>query len=91
MKIYVGNLSLSTTSADLSAAFARYGIVAGAQIAMVRDTDRSQGFGFVDMASEPEAHSAIASLDRSVLNGRTIDVSEAKPSLGGPGPRNDWR
>jgi RNA recognition motif-containing protein len=91
LKIYVGNLHFGTTSGDLSTAFAHYGNVSGAEIMTLRDTGRSQGFGFVDMAIEAEARKAISSLDGSVLNGRTIDVSEARPATGGPGRHDAWR
>ena len=91
MKLYVGNLSLSTTSDDLMTTFAAFGLVEGAEVMTVRDTGRSQGFGFVEFRDDQAAQKAIASLDQSVLNGRTIDVSEAKPSRGGPGHHDGWR
>ena len=90
MKLYVGNLNLATSSDDLTTAFRNFGTVAEAVIMTVRDTGRSQGFGFVDM-SDDDARRALASLDGSVLNGRTIDVSEAKPASSGPGRHDNWR
>jgi RNA recognition motif-containing protein len=75
--LYVGNLSFDTTSDDLRDAFAQYGSVTSAQVVSDRETGRSRGFGFVEMASGgPEA---IKALDGSELQGRTITVNEAKP------------
>lgn len=75
--LYVGNLSYDTTSDDLRDAFAQYGAVTSAQVVMDRDTGRSRGFGFVEMANG--AAEAIAALDGTELQGRTITVNEAKP------------
>jgi RNA recognition motif-containing protein len=75
--LYVGNLSFDTTSDDLQEAFAQYGSVTSAQVIMDRDTGRSRGFGFVEMASG--APEAIKALDGSELQGRTITVNEARP------------
>jgi RNA recognition motif-containing protein len=75
--LYVGNLSYDTTSDDLRDAFAQYGSVTSAQVVTDRDTGRSRGFGFVEMANGgPEA---IKALDGSELQGRTITVNEARP------------
>ncbi len=79
MKIYVGNLSYDTSSGDLQEAFARYGKVESAEVVMDRDTNRSRGFGFVEMSDHGEARAAISGLDGKDLGGRTIKVSEAKP------------
>ncbi len=75
--LYVGNLSYNTTSDDLRDAFAQFGSVTSAQVVMDRDTGRSRGFGFVEMADG--AAEAIAALDGSDLQGRTITVNEARP------------
>jgi RNA recognition motif-containing protein len=84
-KIFVGNLSFSTTSADLEALFSEMGTCESATVVTDRDTGRSRGFGFVEMASAGEAEKAIASLNGRDFGGRQINVSEAKPREGGGG------
>ena len=79
MNIYVGNLSFDTSESELNAAFASYGNVTSARVATDRDTGRSRGFGFVEMASAAEAQEAIRALNGSELQGRTLTVNEAKP------------
>ena len=78
-KIYVGNLSFSTSNQDLQDAFAAHGTVRTAKIIMDRDTNRSKGFGFVEMSSSQEADSAIMRLNGTDLQGRALNVSIAKP------------
>jgi RNA recognition motif-containing protein len=77
LKIYVGNLSYDTTDGDLQTAFATYGEVTSAQIVTDRDTGRPRGFGFVEMANQAEAQAAMAGLNGSQLQGRTLNVNEA--------------
>jgi RNA recognition motif-containing protein len=77
MRIYAGNLSFDTRDGDLEAAFAAYGEVESATVIMDRDTNRSKGFGFVEMPDLAQAQSAIAGLKE--LDGRTLTVNEAKP------------
>ena len=84
-KLYVGNLSYSTTSADLERLFSAHGTVASAQVMTDRDTGRSKGFGFVEMGSEQEAQSAISALNSQQHDGRTLTVNEAKPKPAGGG------
>lgn len=79
MNIYVGNLSFQTTERELEEAFAVYGEVQSARIAMDRDTNRPRGFGFVEMANQGEAEAAIAGLNGRELAGRTLTVNEARP------------
>ena len=79
MNIYVGNLSYDTTDRELEAAFAAYGAVTSARIATDRDTGRPRGFGFVEMANQTEAEAAIAALNGTQLQGRTLNVNEARP------------
>ncbi len=79
MNIYVGNLSYSTTDADLRDAFSQYGQVSEARVAQDRETRRSRGFGFVEMANENEARTAISKLNGTNLQGRTVTVNEARP------------
>jgi len=76
--LYVGNLSFSTTSADLEALFAQQGPVTKAQVIADRDTDRSRGFGFVEMGSADAAQKAISTLDGSDYQGRNLKVNLAK-------------
>jgi len=79
MNIYVGNLSYNTTDADLREAFAQFGEVADARVIMDKYTDRSRGFGFVEMPNRSEAEEAISKLDGQDLQGRTLKVNEARP------------
>ncbi len=79
MKVFVGNLSFSTSDNDLRDAFAPYGEVASAQVITDRDTMRSRGFGFVEMTSDSEAEQAIRALNGTDLQGRTLNVNEARP------------
>ena len=77
MRIFVGNLSFNTSDNDLRDAFAAYGEVVSANIIMDRETQRSRGFGFVDMADD-DARKAISGLNESDLQGRALTVNEAK-------------
>lgn len=78
-KIYVGNLPYSTDDAELENHFAQHGQVDSARVITDRETGRSKGFGFVEMASDEEADKAIQALNGSQLSGRQITVSEARP------------
>lgn len=78
-KIYVGNLSFTTTNDDLKAKFEQFGTVSSANIIKDRDTGRSKGFGFVEMSNSAEASEAISSLHGSEYQGRNLTVNEAKP------------
>ncbi|HKZ25153.1 MAG TPA: RNA-binding protein [Acidimicrobiia bacterium] len=77
-KIYVGNLTFQTTSADLEKLFAQHGEVTKAQVITDRDTGRSRGFGFVEMATAEAATAAISSLNGRNLDGRELTVNLAK-------------
>jgi len=77
-KLYVGNLAYNTTEAALQDAFSRVGNVVKATIIMDRETNRSKGFGFVEMADEESAAAAIAQLNGTQLDGRAIRVAEAQ-------------
>ncbi len=79
MNIYVGNLTFSTTDHDLRQLFETYGTVDEIRVIMDRDTGRSKGFGFVEMADGTAARTAIAKLQGHELDGRTLTVNEAKP------------
>ena len=78
-KLYVGGLSYNTTEATLRDTFAAIGTVETATIIMDKMTNRSKGFGFVEMATEEEAKKAIETLNGKELDGRTLTVNEAKP------------
>ncbi len=78
-KLYVGNLSYNTTSSDLEQMFAQHGTVQSAEIISDRDTGRSKGFGFVQMASDQEAQAAIDALNGQNVDGRNLTVNVAKP------------
>ncbi len=87
-KLYVGNLSFNVTSEDLQEHFAAAGAVQSANVVMDRETGRSRGFGFVEMASDDEATSAIAQFNGAEYDGRNLVVNEARPredSRGGGG------
>ncbi len=77
MNLYVGNLSFDTTEADLTQVFGAHGTVTKAQLVMDRDTGRSRGFAFVEMANGGDA--AIAALNGKELHGRTLTVNIARP------------
>jgi RNA recognition motif-containing protein len=79
MKIYAGNLSYTTTSEELRTKFEQFGKVDSAEVIMDRYTNRSKGFGFVEMPNDEEAKTAIKALDGKDLDGRSIKVSEARP------------
>ena len=78
MRIFVGNLSFNTSDDDLRATFAPYGEVASAQVITDRETTRSRGFGFVEMLDNDAAQQAIRSLNGSDLQGRALNVNEAR-------------
>ena len=78
-KLYVGNLSYNTTNTELEELCAPHGTVKSAEVIQDRDTGRSKGFGFVQMATDDEAQGAIAALNGRDLDGRALTVNEAKP------------
>ena len=78
-KLYVGNLSFSTSSEELRELFAQAGSVESATVVEDRDTGRSRGFGFVEMASKEEGEKAIEQFNGTEMNGRSLTVNEARP------------
>src|SRR3989304_6355743 len=80
--IYVGNLAFGTTSADLRALFAEHGEVTNAQVVPDRETGRSRGFGFVEMAQPAEATTAIKAIDGRSVDGRQLKGNIAKDQIG---------
>lgn len=93
MNIYVSNLSFNVNDEDLHDFFADYGEVSSAKVITDKFTNKSRGFGFVEMADDEAARKAIAELDGGIVEGRAIKVTEARPreerSNGGGG--NDRR
>src|SRR5688572_6502307 len=87
VKLFVGGLSFSTSTERLREVFAACGAVESASVVTDRDTGRSRGFGFVEMATPEEAEQAVSRLNGSTLDGRTIQVEKAKSPTGGGGDR----
>ena len=84
-KLYVGNLSFNTTEEQLSQAFAPFGQVGSASIVTDRETGRSRGFAFVEMANDTQAKAAISGLDGQMFEGRNLQVNIARPRESGGG------
>ncbi len=78
-KLYVGNLSYDVSSSDLEQLLSDHGTVESAEVISDRDTGRSKGFGFVEMASDEEAQAAITALNEQEHGGRALTVNEARP------------
>ena len=97
-KLYVGGLPYSVTDDQLREMFAVHGTVESARIATDRETERSRGFGFVEMGTQEECEKAISALNGTTLDGRSLTVNMSKPredrprggSGGGGGYRNNW-
>lgn len=85
MNIYVGNLSWGLKDQDLANMFTPYGEVASAKIVMDKFTQRSKGFGFVEMPNDEQAQAAIAQLNGSEVEGRNLVVNESRPKEEGSG------
>ena len=95
IKIYVGNLSFDSNDAELQGLFAAYGEVESAKVIVDQFTNRSRGFGFIEMSNREDGLKAIKELDTKDLNGRPLKVNEARPkndSRGGArsGGRSRW-
>jgi cold-inducible RNA-binding protein len=98
MKLYVGNLSFSTSAQDLEKIFGEVGTVESANLIEDRDTGRSRGFAFVEMSSKQEGQDAVSQLNGKEINGREMVVNEAKPrenrsgggGYNGGGRSNRW-
>jgi len=88
--IFVGNLDFAATESSIRALFEQYGTVERVNIITDRDTGRSRGFGFVEMVDSAQADAAIAALNGREIDGRALNVNEARPKAsggGGGGPR----
>ena len=95
MKLYVGNLAFQTSSDDLQQLFAQAGTVESASVVEDRETGRSRGFGFVEMSSKEEGQAAIEQFNGKEVNGRNLNVNEARPredrgGRGGGGGRGGY-
>jgi cold-inducible RNA-binding protein len=88
MKLYVGNLSFSTTDPDLKDLFAQYGTVTDVHLVTDRMTGKSRGFAFVTMSSTAEGKAAISALEGKNLDGRNLTVNEARPKEEGGAKRS---
>ncbi|MBV8471685.1 MAG: RNA-binding protein [Burkholderiaceae bacterium] len=84
-KLYVGNLAYSVRDESLQESFSQFGSVTSAKVMMDRETGRSKGFGFVEMASDAEAQAAINGMNGQALEGRAVVVNEARPREERPG------
>ena len=87
MNLYVGNLPYQTSEDDLRSAFEAYGAVSSVNVIVDRETGRSKGFAFVEMDNNSEADAAIKGLNGQAMDGRAINVNEAKPRSGGSRPK----
>lgn len=93
MRIYVGNLNYDTNEDLLRETFEQHGAVDEVAIITDRETGRARGFGFVTMADSQEANAAIEALNGAEVDGRRLNVNEARPrpqNSGGGGGRRDW-
>ena len=88
MNIYVSNLSFNVTDEDLQSYFQDYGAVTSAKVITDKFTNRSRGFGFVEMSDDAAAQKAIAELDGATVDGRAIKVNIAKPREERPASNN---
>ena|SRR5436190_11636703 len=91
MKLYVGNLAFATSSQDLQELFASAGTVESASVVEDRETGRSRGFGFVEMSTKEEGAAAISQFNGKEVNGRALNVNEAKPREPRTGGGGDGR
>jgi RNA recognition motif-containing protein len=89
MNIYVGNVAFTATENQLSDLFAEYGEVTSVKIITDKFTGRSKGFAFVEMTNDTEANEALNALNGLDINGRNLNVTEARPKE--ERPRNDYR
>ncbi|HEY6347700.1 MAG TPA: RNA-binding protein [Bryobacteraceae bacterium] len=88
--IFVGNLSFQTTQEDLLSTFSQFGNVERVNIVTDRDTGQPRGFAFVEMTNAQDAQKAIAQLNGAELNGRALNVNEARPKPTGGGGRGGF-
>ncbi|MFO1063490.1 MAG: RNA-binding protein [Pirellulales bacterium] len=89
-KLYVGNLAYATKDSDLRSLFEEFGVVQSAQVIVDRETNRSKGFGFVEMSNDQEAQAAINGLNGKDVGGRQLTVNEARPREDRGGRGGGW-
>jgi cold-inducible RNA-binding protein len=85
--VFVGNMSFDATESGLRSIFEPFGEITGVRLITDRDTGRARGFGFVEMSNDEEAAKAITALNGTQLDGRALNVNEAKPKVTGSAPR----
>lgn len=85
--VFVGNMSFEATESGLRSLFEPFGEITRVQLITDRDTGRARGFGFVEMSNDEDAAKAIASLNGTEMDGRALNVNEAKPKAAGSSPR----
>jgi cold-inducible RNA-binding protein len=85
--VFVGNLSFESTEGGLRSIFEPFGEITRVNIITDRDTGRARGFAFVEMSNDEEAARAITALNGTQMDGRALNVNEAKPKSAGSGPR----
>ena len=85
--VFVGNMSFEATEGGLRSLFEPFGEITRIQLITDRDTGRARGFGFVEMSNDADAAKAIAALNGTQMDGRALNVNEAKPKAAGSGPR----
>ncbi len=88
--VFVGNMSFQTTETELRSMFEPFGEITRVSVVTDRDTGRARGFGFVEMSNDDEAAKAIAALNGKEIDGRALNINEARPKTagGGGGSRN---
>jgi cold-inducible RNA-binding protein len=86
--LFIGNMSFKTTETDLRSLFEPFGEISRVNVVTDRDTGQARGFGFVEMTNDGEAQTAITSLNGKELDGRALNVNEARPKTERSGPRN---
>jgi cold-inducible RNA-binding protein len=85
--VFVGNMSFETTESGLRSIFEPFGEITRVNLITDRDTGRARGFGFVEMSNDEEAAKAITALNGTQMDGRALNVNEAKPKTSGGGQR----
>ena len=86
--LFVGNMSFKTTETDLRSLFEPFGEISRVNVVTDRDTGQARGFGFVEMTNDGEAQTAITSLNGKEVDGRALNVNEARPKTERSGPRS---
>jgi cold-inducible RNA-binding protein len=86
--LFVGNMSFQTTETELRSMFEPFGEITRVNVVTDRNTGRARGFGFVEMTNDEEAAQAITALNGKEVQGRALNVNEARPKAAGSGPRS---